>query len=164
MAGFAGGDSGADAARTRIQRERRLEASNDAEIRRQLDIIAGSDAPIGGAPRADVDAAPEGVPLQTAPTLPQADVESIDEDVPLDDRRRRMAMTAEREAIAIAMLAEGKSQADVARAIDVSRATLSRWAAARKAEERPVEAVDTLTGEIGVVSPDLGVVKASPFD
>jgi intracellular multiplication protein IcmO len=162
MAGFAGGDSGADAARARIQRERRLEASNDAEIRRQLDIIAGSDAPIGGVPGAGRDAAPEGEPLQTFLTLPQVDVETFDGDMPLDDRPRRMAMTPEREAIAIAMLAEGKSQAEIARAIDVSRATLSRWAA-RKAEERPLEAVDPFTGEIVSISAAEDG-DASPFD
>ncbi len=47
-----------------------------------------------------------------------------------------MAMTPDREARAVALLAEGRSQAEVAREIEVSGATFSRWIKARRASEQ----------------------------
>lgn len=160
-AGFGGGDANVDQARARIRKERRLA---DANLRHQQAMLALVQAemarPGPSAPAEDAGTA-SGLGDEELATVEELSVAG--EEAGRIERPRRTAMTPEKEVRAEQLLADGASQAEVARDIGVSGATLSRWIAAR----RVVATVDDEMDPFGAAEDDDahggGSTLPSPF-
>ena len=147
VSGFSGGDAGVEQAKARIRKEQRLLQANQAhqaEILRHQAMAPAPQPKDEAASPSSPHAAPV-EPLHESVAEAAAKARELvtgEEERGRSEWTRRMAMTPDREARAVALLAEGRSLAEVAREIEVSGATFSRWIKARRASEQADQADD----------------------